>query len=143
MKKIAEKKQVNKIRENSDVTAKLMKSLENKIKDLQKNQDPFIDLKNGEMHRKRMSEAVKESWEKIHNIDTRLEKIDERTLVLQEITEMVNNYKNFHIKAKKYVFPFLKYFFIALITFSVIKYFIIDKIDIMYWLKTVVLWFIS
>lgn len=85
--------------------------------------DPFIELKNGETHQKRLSEAVKDSWERINHVQEKLEKIDSRTVVLDDISIMVESYKTFKSKSKRFLLPVFKAISVTVIIGYLIYFF--------------------
>lgn len=68
-----------------------------------------IELKNGKTFHKTQPEAIKDSWERINHIQTKIEAIDNRTLVLDEINEMMNSYRLLKKRSAKFFMPFFRF----------------------------------
>lgn len=85
-----------------------MDNLNKSVSELKDATDPIIELKNGTTHNKKMSQAVKDSWEKLHSLDSKLQQLDERTLVLKDIGLIIDAIKQIHARMKKYLYPILK-----------------------------------
>lgn len=115
-----------------------LQELQKSIERLESNIDPVIELRNGEVHNKRMSEAVKESWKKIQDIYDRIEKLDERTLVLKDIEQMVDGFKLFKTKFNKYFTPLLKILFFVAVTIILFYLLASNKLPFIDFLKIII-----
>lgn len=78
------------------------KDVINKIADLiQEKIDPVVEVENGSVHQMLQSDAIRQVWnkvseqgEKINSIDSRLQVLDDRTLILGEMQAFWNTLKS-------------------------------------------------
>ena len=101
-------------------------SMSDKIKDLsdkfEAQIDPVIELKNGTTHSMKVSEAIKDNWERTSKIQDHLQVIDDRTLVLKELQTVFTMIKELIVRFNKYVLPVLKFIVGAVSVYYAIKF---------------------
>jgi hypothetical protein len=70
-----------------------------------------IELKNGTIHHKTPNEAIKDSWERINNIQENLIKLDNRTQILDDFQKLVSSFKDTKSKSGKLLKPIGRFFY--------------------------------
>ena len=118
----------------------LLNEIQNFKNEILEKIDPLIELKNGEIYKKRLSEAVKDSWERINDIQSKqeqhaqmLKRIDDRTMILEEIEKIVKDYQSLKSRTSKYIKPIIKGT-IKIIIFASLIYLLLKGGDQIYYI---------
>ncbi|GEM_PF-7095349 len=106
-----ERKTYNRYSEERSKLVRNVNELSKKVDAVYKSITEPIELKNGETYYKTQREAIKDSWERINVVQRHLDRLDDRTQVLDDIQKLFASFREAKSRSSKLIKPVGKFLY--------------------------------